>query len=231
MVEQVIKQNKDAQAALDSLYESIFGGPTPSMPQEDQAEFKASDALHAYRETRQKWDAEDQALRLLLDANTAMRQALQSMESALDYSRWDMWGGGAMSDMMERNELSKAQSLCSTVYMLIGQALRLSPEIKAMPRMEIEQGHILGDVIFDNIFSDMAMHDRIKNSRDSLTVGAQHLLTEINSCQARASSLRHALTDQEKELLNSRRELQLVRQRAFEEVAGSRTQGDDEWWR
>ena len=201
------------------------------MPHEDQAEFKASDALHAYRTTRQQWETEEQALKTLHLAEGSARQAWQAMQSALSYSRWDMFGGGAMADIAERNELSRAQSHCTTIYMLVDQAQRLSPAIKPMPQVAIEQGHILSDVVFDNIFTDMAMHDRIKASEASLDRGVSHLLSEIASCQFRVHSLRQTLTDQERNLLNARRELQMIRQRAFEEVAGNRSQEDDEWWK
>ena len=45
-----------------------------------------------------------------LDAvNKRLQLAMRSMQEALSYSTYDMFGGGTFSDIMERDALSKAQ--------------------------------------------------------------------------------------------------------------------------
>lgn len=50
------------------------------------------------------------------------------LRSIEDASTWDMFGGGAMMDMMERSALSEAQRQADTARMLVMQAVSsLSP--------------------------------------------------------------------------------------------------------
>jgi len=75
-----------------------------------------------------------------------------------------MFGGGAMTDMMERNVLSSAEGYASQAQILVQQAMMASPQVQPIGEISIAHGSIMSDVIFDNIFTDMAFHDKIKAS-------------------------------------------------------------------
>ncbi|KAL1302838.1 hypothetical protein AAFC00_003171 [Neodothiora populina] len=104
-LESVAAQHVKAQQDLDALYDSIFEGPTPEFPDEDQKEQAASNALQTYHNLRTRAEAEGQAVQILGQAQRKMHTAMAAMAEARDYSRMDMFGGGTMSDMMERNAL------------------------------------------------------------------------------------------------------------------------------
>jgi hypothetical protein len=87
---------------------------------------------------------------------------------------------GRMSDMMERNALSMAEGLSLQVETFVQQAILTSPSVKPIGKINIAHGcvtcpsfsssllcyvltyldcsSILSDIIFDNVFSDIAFH-------------------------------------------------------------------------
>ena len=220
MLEDTDRTHKRLQAELDSLYNSIFAGPSPEFPGEDQKESAMRQAKDAFNTAKQRHEAEVQAANCLRDAEGFMTQALQSLDDARSHSRMDMFGGGTLSDMMERNALSKAQNATDKVKMLVQQAQRLSPDVQGLGDINIDQGHAMSDILFDNIFSDMAQHDRIKDSQAQAQREAQTLRNVSVRTQERSKQLQQEAATALTHLETSRRELQQIRQDAFEKVAG-----------
>lgn len=211
--------HKSLQAELDALYNSIFAGPSPEFPGEDQKEFAMREAKDAFNTAKQRHEAELQAVKCLQDAERFMTQALQSLDNARSASRMDMFGGGTLSDMMERDALTKAQNATDKVKMLVQQAQRLSPDIQDLGNIDISHGHVMSDIMFDNIFSDMAQHDRIKDSQAQAQREAQTLRGAFLKAQQRSKQLQQEATVALTRLEISRRELQQIRQDTFERVA------------
>lgn len=153
--------HKNLQAELDALYDSIFEGPSPDFPGEDEKELALRQASDAFNRVKGKHEAEIQAVKCLTDATRFMSQALFSLDDARSHSRIDMLGGGTLTDMMERDALSRAQTATDKAKMLVSQAQRLSPDVQSLGDTNIPHGHVMSDIMFDNIFSDRAQHDRI----------------------------------------------------------------------
>ncbi|KAK4184942.1 hypothetical protein QBC35DRAFT_504850 [Podospora australis] len=213
--------HNDKQQELDNLYNSIFAGTTPGFPAEDEKEQAASRAIAAYRDTKNAAEAEAHAVRLLQEGQNKMRSSLYAMEEALSYSRRDMFGGGTLTDMMERNALHQAEMEVNAARMLVMQAQRMSPAVRNLPEVLINQGSLMRDVFFDNIFTDMAFHEEIKASRANVERAAMFLAQQLQSAQQRAQSIGSELSRKEQDMRNKRIELQKERERAFENVAGS----------
>lgn len=209
-----------AQRDLDSLYESIFTGPSPGFPEEDERERETSGALQVYQDARSRAEAEGQVVNILARAQTRLNGALMSMEDALHASRRDMYGGGTFSDMMERNALNKAENLVRQAKMMVTQAQRVSPMVRPLPQVKIAQGNLLGDVFFDNIFSDMAFHEKIQQSNLEVRHCSQSLNIDLMSAtQRHVELLREA--DQKNEVVRRARiKLQHSREAAFQRVSG-----------
>ncbi|GJC90753.1 hypothetical protein ColLi_13591 [Colletotrichum liriopes] len=216
------RRHDEAQCALDSLYDSIFAGPTPSYPDEDGLEREAEAARHEYHDTRSKAEAEQHAIRLLTDAMRRMGDSLRGMDDALSHSRMDMFGGGTMSDMMERSALQRAESAAQEARMLVMQAQRMTPHVGDLPPISINHGNLMGDVLFDNIFSDMAFHDEIKRSRASVERCTQVLSRFLQETRGRHQELTWQLKSQGGRLESTRTALQKERERLFEQIAGAR---------
>ncbi|EON63221.1 hypothetical protein W97_02448 [Coniosporium apollinis CBS 100218] len=218
--ETAAQKHDQAQKELDALYESIFAGPTPDFPEEDQKEWPVHNARQHYGEIQQRLNAEAQAVSCLADARGALRVALANTQAALHYSSMDVWGvGGGFGDMAERSALAKAQSAVQQVMMLIDQARRMDPQIQSIGPMNVAQGNILSDVLFDNVFSDMRFHQKIEDSNRELQRAEQNLAAQQNAANHRLDALKEEMAAASRNLEAARIELQRVRMEAFEKVA------------
>ncbi|KAK4223581.1 hypothetical protein QBC38DRAFT_487456 [Podospora fimiseda] len=222
-LEAQVRRHNDMQQELDNLYNSIFAGSTPGFPAEDEKERISNETLQAYHNTRETLEAETQALKLLQEAQQRMRMSLYSMDEALSHSRRDMWGGGTFTDMMERNALSRAEREAMSAQMLVMQAKRMSPHVGDLPDVRINQGNLMMDVFFDNIFTDMAFHEEIKRSKDTVVRAAMVMDSLLGDAQRREQEVEGKLRRKEQEMQDARVALQRERELAFEAVAAGRT--------
>ncbi|KAM0666641.1 hypothetical protein ACQRIU_004496 [Beauveria bassiana] len=212
-----------AQRELDALYARIFDGPTPQFPEEDAREQRYKAALHAHRQTRGRFDAETQAVAQLNLADRAMTQALYEVSQALSYSRMDMFGvgggGGAMSDMMERSHLARADGLARMARAHAERARRVSSEeVGELPPVRINQGNIMSDVFFDNIITDYAFHQEIRRGQQELKRCYDSLQHMGDAADARRRELEAQLGRQVLELKTARVDLQRAREEVFRSV-------------
>ncbi|KAJ6554489.1 hypothetical protein B0H19DRAFT_948367 [Mycena capillaripes] len=125
---------------LAQLYSKIFDGPTQAYPEDDNLEYQLQQAQGRYNEIQGFLNRESQAVSLLQSANTALRGCSSKMQEALSYSEWDMWGGGTMSDMMERNALSAAEGLSMQAQTCVQQAMIVSPQVQPIGEIKIAHG-------------------------------------------------------------------------------------------
>lgn len=222
-VQQNLKQEcgrrTTAQSELDTLYASIFQGPTPSFPEEDDAERNVESALQTYNTTCAKLEADRQVEHILGAASKRIGSSLNYIEEALDASRLDMFGGGSGADLMERSALHKAEMNVVQAQMMVAQAQRISPEVQDLPAVHIDQGNLFGDILFDNIFSDMEFHDKIKDSRAEVQRCAQVLGVQLTAAKERCHASEQLSEVQSNSLKNAREELQKVRQVLFKHLA------------
>ncbi|KAI5272094.1 hypothetical protein E4T47_04635 [Aureobasidium subglaciale] len=213
-------RHDQAQSELDRLYSSIFDGPTPEIPGEDQLESSLQNNKQWADNTAQHQNLQRRAAEALNAALQCLDHASRDMGDALDMSRWDMWGGGTFTDMMERDALSKAQVGVSESLRHMDEARRCQPGIPPLANINIDNGHMISDVLFDNIFTDMAQHDRIKSSAAQLQQAVQQC-RELLEKQKRTYHEAANQSAQAAEATNaSRLELQRIRAEAFERLAG-----------
>lgn len=220
-LESVNQRHKSAQQQLDALYASIFDGPTPEFPQEDQIETLVSQTSHAFQDAQKKYSAETQVYKILVQAQNVMGAVTANMAAALQASEADMWGfGGSFADMAERSSLAKAQQGVSQAEMLISQARQLSNDIGPLPKMRIAEGNLISDVLFDNIWSDMKFHDKIEASALQVRNGRARLQMEIDGCKGRCTRAKDSVDREGRALADARRRLQETRIGVFDAVAG-----------
>ncbi|KAK7752481.1 hypothetical protein SLS62_005634 [Diatrype stigma] len=219
-LEKEVARHTQAQADLDSLYNSIFQGPTPDFPEEDATERSAQAAQQDCDAARARLEAEQQAASLLGQAQARLRTALARIEDALDHSRMDMFGGGTVFDFLERDALQNAESQVGQMQMLAMQAQRCSGgRVQALPPVRISQGSLVGDVLFDNIFSDMEFHDKIKASREEVRRCGAALALQVQLAAARIREQEVEVARLAERRSEARAALQSARQRIFERLA------------
>ncbi|UNI18615.1 hypothetical protein JDV02_004870 [Purpureocillium takamizusanense] len=217
-LETTAARNREAQRQLDELYHAIFAGPTPDFPDEDAAEQRCEALVRRYRAARAACEAEAEAARLLASGDALMMQALQHIGDALSYSRVDMFGGGGFADVLERNALADADRLLMMARLQASRAQRASPQVKTLPGVNINHGHIFADVFFDNIFTDMAFHREIERGRAEMMRCATALREELDAAAARKGRFAAEVARREAELKAGRIALQEERQRVFDGV-------------
>lgn len=218
-LETVARRHDNAQQELDRLYHAIFSGPTPQFPEEDEKERHTEQMLQLYQETRKQLEAEAHTAGLLGSAGPMVHGALMHIEQALQHSRVDMFGGGAMHDFMERHQLAQAEGLIQRARMQIQRARQASPHVKPMPPININHGDILTDVFFDNLYTDMMFHNEIKRGKMEVLRFASALHEQINASEGRKRELESQMRQREAELEAARKALQAERARAFERYA------------
>ncbi|KAL3425567.1 hypothetical protein PVAG01_02358 [Phlyctema vagabunda] len=220
-LEGVAQVHAATQKELDALYSKIFDGPTPDIAGEDEKENAVREAQQVFDTAMSKLNTESQVQGLLIDAQKFLDRAEKDVHDALSASDMDLWGvGGSFADMQERSALSSAQNHCSQVEMLISQARRLSPHVRDFPPINIAKGNFMSDIVFDNIFSDMAFHDKIEDSRMQIMGAKRELKTEVITAGQRRDAVKQEVDGKGAVLGSKRRELQDVRAAAFERIAG-----------
>lgn len=218
-LEQKVATHMQAQKDLDGLYESIFTGPSPGFPEEDDREREMNEAVQAYHEAQSRAEAEGQVMGILSRAQALLNRALISMEDALHASRRDMFGGGTFSDMMERNALSRAENEIQQARGLVMLARQSSPFVRDLPPTTIAQGNLLGDVFFDNIFTDMAFHQKIQQSNLEVQRCAQALDADLGAARQRHLEISRETDQKGAAMREARMRLQKAREAAFDRIA------------
>jgi hypothetical protein len=212
-------RHASAQHDLDDLYTSIFSGPTPELPGEDQLESAVQNAKQHLEQTQTQYNAENAALEALRRVENRMQAAARAVEEALDNSRLDMMGFG-FADMMERDALSQAAVALSEALRHMDEARRQQPAIVHLRTVHIDMGHLVSDVMFDNIFSDYSQHERIHESNNQLGEAMVQLKGQIELQMQRARGAVEALKGARAGMEEARAELQSIRAEAFERLAG-----------
>ncbi|KAF4611627.1 hypothetical protein D9613_003902 [Agrocybe pediades] len=210
---------ESAQAELQALYARVFDGPSEAFPEDDRLEYDLNAIIKQHEQAQSTLNSESRAAELLARAAKAMEFCQKNMQEALSYSRYDMWGGGSMADMMERNALRNAQANASQVEMLVDQAMRVSPAVQPVGRVNIAQGSIVSDVFFDNIFTDMAFHNKIKQSAAQVLLATQRVRAEVEAARRRADAAGEQLVRIGRTLDSKRQELDNFRRATFESYA------------
>ncbi|KAJ7699332.1 hypothetical protein B0H17DRAFT_977813 [Mycena rosella] len=153
---------------LAELYKRVFDGPSLAYPEDDRLEYQLQLAQRQHTDVQALFGRESQAQSFLQAANSALLLCGSKIKEALSYSRWDMFGSGDKAKMMKRNALSAAEGLAMQTVMNVQQAILLSPEVQFVGDIQIAHGSIWSDVIFHNVISEMAFHDKIKTSAQNV---------------------------------------------------------------
>jgi len=214
------ERHDNLQAELDRLYNSIFAGHTPEFPDEDRKE-EACNAVRAHVQSmNQRLERERHILFLLGQIAVKLSAARESLDGAYGMSQYDMFGGGTMAGMQKRNYLERAESAIQQVRMLQEQVKQVAPELPGLGPMNIAMGSIWSDVVFDNIFTDMQMHDQVKQSITQVDRAGNKCSDLIRQREQQEKSLRGEVDQAKSKLQHARQELQQAREDAFRRVLG-----------
>ncbi|KAL2061108.1 hypothetical protein VTL71DRAFT_7381 [Oculimacula yallundae] len=216
----VVELHTHAKKELDSLYKSIFDGPTPEILEEDERERAVATAENNYNNIAAHLSTEKQTRDILTEAEKHLVRALSDIADADSSATMDMWGvGGSFAEMAEHSALSRCQQQVSQVEQLISQAQRVQPVVQKIGDMRVAQMNFMSNMVFDNIFSDMHMRERIQESWKQLKAAQTGLQRELGASDRRRDDIRKDLDVLQAILDKKRVELQDCRKAAFERIA------------
>lgn len=214
------QRHEALQRELDALYNSIFTGPSPGFPEEDEKEAECNAANQRVQGLHTALERERHVLFLLRQISTKLSEARHSLAGARSMSQMDLFSGSAMISMQKRNYLERAESSISQVRMLQHQLSQVAPQLADLGPMNIASGSIWGDVVFDNIFTDMDMHDKIKASEMQIDRAGNRCGNLVMQQERKEGEALRELKEAEMMLKAARVALQRAREAAFRTVAG-----------
>jgi len=214
-------RNEAAQRELDTLYQSIFEGPTPELPDEDHIEQAVRQAGDHFQQCQAQLGMEKQAQTALRAAGKSLMTANANINDASNWSRMDMYGGGMWADMAERDALSNTEVFIRTTAKQIQEAQRSQPAIESIGKVDIDNGHFTSDIIFDSIWTDLAQHERIMSTHTQISQAIPKLQSEIDKQDQRTSTAKQTVDQAAASLDVARRDLQATRAQAFQTYAAN----------
>ncbi|KAJ7161037.1 hypothetical protein C8R46DRAFT_1284951 [Mycena filopes] len=206
---------------LEALYHEIFDGPTQAYPEDDQLEERLRQAQDFYNDIQAWLNRASQSTAMLQSADSALQSCSRALQEALNYSEWDTWGGGTFTDMMERNALSSAEGFAMQAATYVQQAQIADPQVQPIGEISIARGSFVSDVLFDNIFTDLAFHKKIKASALNLEAVHFNLKQQLNLARSRAGAIGADLNGAADALARARAALDAFRRHVFDELAGN----------
>lgn len=112
-----------------------------------------------------------------------------SLSSAEGWGRWDLWGGGLITDMEKHSHLDKAQAGAERLQMLLSRFRSELADVSIST--ELEQIHVDGfmrfaDYFFDGLIADWTVLSHIHDAQDSVW----QVKSQVWDARSRLESLR-----------------------------------------
>ncbi|KAF2679843.1 hypothetical protein K458DRAFT_445544 [Lentithecium fluviatile CBS 122367] len=207
------------QRDLQILYNSIFAGPTPGFPGEDQKEAACQAANQHVQAVNAALQKQERILFALRQISTKLGETRGHLRDAHMVSQMDLFHGEPEAVTQKRNGLERAESSISQVRMLQQQLQQIAPQLYLGP-MNITSGGMWGDVVFDNVFSDMDFRDKIKASEAQIGRAWERCAELESEQEGRRRELVMELKQADARIGEARVELQKAREDAFRRVLG-----------
>lgn len=217
-LQSVLSRKEQAQVDLDNMYNSIFEGPTASIPAEDEKKLEVGQAEGDIKQVELQLSTEKKALGLLRQAEHYLTSAQRDIQSALNSNMADMFIGGTWAKISEQSALARAQQNVGFVQMLMNQAQQLHPDVQHPGDAMIANFSFWSNVVFDNIFTDMDLRQRMHSSETQLQRLNTNLQGEVRAANERIT-MKEAEVNTLKEVVNGKRgELQKLREEIFDAI-------------
>ena len=112
----------------------------------------------------------NEAIRAGYDALSDIGTIEESLSSAEGWGTWDVFGGGFISDMAKYSHLDEAQRQINTLQRSLSRFRTELADVDIRMDIQIEVDSFLrfADYFFDNIFTDWAVLDRIRNTQSQV---------------------------------------------------------------
>lgn len=101
---------------------------------------------------------------------TLIDQALAKIDSARNWGLFDLFAGGMMSSLVKRGRMKESNQLMQEIEQAL---VRLQKEygeveLKLPIKFRLDIASEMGDVWFDNVFSDLSVQNNLNESKEQL---------------------------------------------------------------
>ncbi|KAI9139635.1 hypothetical protein BKA69DRAFT_1084243 [Paraphysoderma sedebokerense] len=180
---------------LRQIESVIFDGPTPSHPSEGLLVQQTKSTQHQIENFRSILNRHRIAHSYLNDAVTHCRKAIKRLHRAKEFASADLVFDAIILDGVKHGSIDKAQRDIKLCKERVEVAWTIYPELKnyfpeGTISTDITQPNLIADVLFDNIFTDYHIRQKIKKSLKTAET-ALHLLIE---CKTNMESSLEVLT-------------------------------------
>lgn len=219
-MENVAATYKQAESELDSLYKSVFQGPTPDIPGEDQQEAAVYQASTEFSWAQGNVEKGKQVQNLLTGAMKFLDEAARDVEDARSNAKMDAFGfDSTFMDIAEANALTRVRQNVGQAEMLVSHARSMEPLIGNIGDVVHAQHHFISEVLFDNVFSDKKKYDEIKQSQASIMKAKNSLENMIQATNERLEAAVAETMTARQALEEKRLQLQQIRAEAYQKAA------------
>lgn len=216
-LERLAKKHTTVQIELDTLYDTIFSGPTPQYPEEDPLEIQAEEALREYDSFRLAQEKEEQALDLLQQTSARIRKALAHLECAGGCVEPDMLGGGStVLQMMNGAQTAAAQKEWQAGVVLHAQARAASGSVGQMPHAHVNAQALATQLAYNGGVKNM----NVWRTEQEIKRAAAELKGQVEPAQERVDRGKKTMEEVAGQLDRARTALQEVRTDIFRRVTG-----------
>lgn len=206
---------------LDELYRRVFEGRTQGFPEEYAGQERLRSAQAQFDRFANLIEKEKEAHAALAKAAQLFGKASRHIDEAEKNAQWDVWGGGMMANMMQKSELGHAQREFGQASMLVAEARQLQPAIADVGRVQMPE-MTTGDMVFDNIVTDMAFRRKIQEAQKQVFAVRGRLNEVIEQSRNHLAGLTGDGRTAERNLDEARAELDQIRESIMRAAAGGR---------
>lgn len=208
-----LEQNKDALVKL--IFQTTQG---VNDPKENKLEKELQRLIKSYNPMHEQINKKEKILSCLNSAYSDLNYAYQRLQGASNNNNWDMFfGGGIILDSIKHSQMSSARDAVSRANSNIDLVRKMDPNLPGINAF-VEDFSLFFNVMFDNIFTDWSVQNKINNSLSSVSNSLDQLDMTINRIKNDIDKIQKEFTHLGGQIANIHGELLKERSRMIEEA-------------
>ena len=208
-----LEQNKEALVKL--IYQATNG---LSDPEEKKLEENLQNLISKVNPLRAQIDKKQRVENCLKSAYSDLNYAYQQLQGASSNNTWDMFlGGGFILDSIKHSQMSDARDAVGRAHQNIDLAKSFDPNIPGIDAF-VEDFSLFFNIMFDNIFTDWNVQNKINNSLGSVANSLNQLDSSIQNMQFDIGKLNQEISSLDSHIGNIHNDLLKQRTKIIEDV-------------
>jgi myosin heavy subunit len=185
-----LKQERENYKSSDRTYQTLLARKKELLMQTNAA--TSEKILHL----TEKIQRSKNNVKEIQEAISVGRQVLQRLKDTLDslnsaqgWGRWDLLGGGLITDMIKHSHIDDAKSMAEKTQMALLRFRTELADVKIEDGIQFEMNGFakFADFFFDGLIADWVMQSRIHDSQDSVI----RVQNQVENVMAKLKSLEY----------------------------------------